>query len=126
MDAFEEHAAAIKANPDQYRELDRLTCDCSKPHTTIAVLYAAADGQVWLWTPSGRGPMNHSDKPASGQIAPERRPPRAVPLPRHPGDVAYSALAICSRCRAGRLLLPDIGVIRQVPLGAPTWARVAE
>ncbi len=73
-----------------------------------------------------RGPMNQPGQSANGLIVPERIPPRVVPLPRERGDVAYSAIATCPRCRAGLLLLPQVGRIGTVRLGAPTWGRVSE
>ncbi|GII22172.1 hypothetical protein Pme01_17690 [Planosporangium mesophilum] len=126
MDSFEQQAAEIKANPGDYRELERITCDCSQPYSTLAVVYAGDGGQMWLWAAGGRGATNHPEQSDDGPITPQHFLPRAVPLPRVPGDVAHSVVASCPRCRRGRLLLPDVGVVHQVQLGAPTWARVTE
>jgi len=57
MDAFEQQAEAIKANPGAYRKEKRIICDRCQPHRTIAVVYVGVDGRRWLWTPAGRGPV---------------------------------------------------------------------
>lgn len=126
MDSFERQAAEIKAEPEKYRELERLRCDCSPRRSTIAVLYAGPDGRMWLWTPGGRGPLNYLDQPNDGPITPGHFLPRAVPLPRGPGEATGAAVATCPRCHKGRLLIPGVGSINQVQLGAPTWGRVTE
>jgi hypothetical protein len=126
VDPFEERAAAIKANPNGYRELSRCVCQCSQRRNTIAILYVGDGGQRWLWMPGGRGPGNQPDQNATGPIIPVHHPARAVPVPRTPGDATYPAPAICPRCRTGLLLLPRVDRIDAMPVGAPTWARVAE
>lgn len=127
MDAFEEQAAFIKANPHMFRVVGTVKCDCSQPHKTMAVVYAGKDGQVWVWTAGGRGPMNRPDRSTAEPITPDRIPPRAVPVPRRSTDIAYPAIALCPKCRRGRLLLCSVGaVIDAARLEAPTWARVRE
>lgn len=126
MDAFEKQAAIIKANPTGYRELSRQVCECSRQRNITAVLYVGQDGRRWLWTPSGRGPSNGPGEDSSSPIVPARHLPRAVPIPRQPGDMSYPALAICPRCRTGLLLLPRLDRIDAIALGAATWGRVVE
>ena len=126
MDGFEKRAEHIKANPALYRELERLYCECSRGRSTIAIFYVGEDAQRWIWTPSNRGAGNDPDQDPDGLLVAVRHPPRAVPLPDKVGDVAHPALALCPRCHTGVLLMPQVGRIEAIPLGAPTWARVTD
>lgn len=104
-------AAAIAAQPDQYREMDRLTCDCSPQRRKVAATYAGPGGQAWLWTAGGRGPSRM-------QV-----PPRAIPIPDN-DDGTNATLATCPRCRRGWVLLPRPTLVDARRLTPPTYGRI--
>jgi len=126
MDAFERAAAEIKENSRAFRLVDRLTCECSTPFSTVCAVYAGLDGRLWLWVAGGRGPAQ-TDATGDQGLQPEQYLPRAVALPEAAPTSPHMEVAACPRCRSGWLLRPQVGGVNvEARLGAPTWAEVVD
>lgn len=103
-------AADIFNNPNRYRMLESMRCPEHKAVT--ATIYATTGGRLVLWTVGTRSPVN--PHVPGGPVKAVRTPPRAIDLPGQVGDLTEPQVAICPRCRKGRLLLPRIGGVDDV------------
>jgi hypothetical protein len=127
LDDAERMALAIKAFPDWYQERERVECHCSDARHLLHAVYVGPGGDLWLWVAGGRGPVNHpSESSTDGPVQAEPFRPRALPIPATAGEVAWSAIAQCPRCKTSQLLTPRTGGVNLVNLGQPTYGRVVD